>query len=259
MFSLFHKATDSLDGVVVGKSIDGSPVRLAIRGSHTLIIGLTGSGKGSAIAAIIDGLCKCPQPWELSFIDLKFGTEAAYYENLITRKAYTLPEAAELVDGLLEMIRNRATTLHGQTRNLEPSEAYPMQVLVIDEAAELAVGLDRQSKETSQHLLQSLDELLRLGRAWGFSCIAATQDPRVESFKLRPRFPQRLCLRVNDEAEAKMCMGNHAIDAGATPWLLSSDKPGACWFASTEGGNPLLFRFRFYTDEEIRGFTHAPR
>ena len=123
MFSLFHKATDSLDGVVVGKSIDGSPVRLAIRGSHTLILGLTGSGKGSAIAAIIDGLCKCPQPWELSFIDLKFGTEAAYYENLITRKAYTLPEAAELVDGLLEMIRNRATTLHGQTRNLEPSEA----------------------------------------------------------------------------------------------------------------------------------------
>ena len=258
MFS-WKASRDSLDGVTVGKSVDCRPVRLAVRGSHTLIIGLTGSGKGSAIASIIAALCRCSEPWELSFVDLKMGTEAAYYEHLITRHAYTLQDAATLVDELLDMVRQRATALHGQTRNLEPTAEYPMQILVIDEAAELSAGVDKKTKELSQHILQALDELLRLGRAWGFSCIAATQDPRVESFKLRPRFPQRLCLRVNDEAEAKMCMGNHAIDAGATPWLLSSDKPGACWFASTEGGNPLLFRFRFYTDEEIRGFTHAPR
>lgn len=250
---------DSLDGVTVGKSVDRRPVRLAIRGSHTLIIGLTGSGKGSAIASIIAALCRCTVPWELSFIDLKMGTEAAYYEHLATRYAYTLQDAATLIDELLEMVKNRATVMHGQTRNLEPSAEYPMQVLIIDEAAELSVGIDKKSKEVSTHLLQSLDELLRLGRAWGFSCIAATQDPRVESFKLRPRFPQRLCMRVNDEAEAKMCMGNHAIDLGATPWLLPSDKPGACWYASTEGGEPQLFRFRFYSDDEIRQLEHAPR
>lgn len=258
MFSLFHKAIpDSLAGVVVGKSVDGRPVRLAIRGSHTLIIGLTGSGKGSAIASIVAALCRCPEPWELNFIDLKRGTEAAFYEGLITRKAYTLQDAAELVDSLLEMVNSRADEMHGQTRNLEPTAEYPQQILVIDEAAELASGLDKKSKETSQHLLQSLDELLRIGRSWGFSCIAATQDPRVEAFKLRPRFPQRLCLRVNDEAEGQMCLGNHAVDMGAAPWLLPSAKPGACWFASTEGGEPQLFRFRFYTDEEIRNF--APR
>ena len=257
---MFRKASrDSLDGVTVGKSVDCRPVRLAIRGSHTLIIGLTGSGKGSAIASIVAALCRCSEPWELSFIDLKEGTEAAYYEHLITRKAYNLQEAAELVDGLLDMVRNRAIEMHGQTRNLVPSDAYPQQILVIDEAAELATGVDKKTRETSQHLLQSLDELLRIGRSWGFSCIAATQDPRVEAFKLRPRFPQRLCLRVNDESEAKMCMGNHAIDAGATPWLLSSDKPGACWYASTEGGSPQCFRFRYYSDDEIRALNHAPR
>lgn len=257
MFSWRKAQHDSLDGVTVGKSVDRRPVQLAIRGSHTLIIGLTGSGKGSAISSIIAALCRCSQPWELSFIDLKMGTEAAYYEGLITRYAYTLQDAATLIDELLAMVKNRATEMHGKTRNLEPSAEYPMQILVIDEAAELSAGVDKKTKELSQHVLQSLDELLRLGRAWGFSCIAATQDPRVESFKLRPRFPQRLCLRVNDEAEAKMCMGNHAIDLGATPWLLSASKPGACWYASTEGGDPLLFRFRYYTDEEIRNF--APR
>lgn len=257
MFSLFHKATDSLDGVTVGKSVDGRPVRLAIRGSHTLIIGLTGSGKGSAIASIIAALCRCEEPWELNFIDLKMGTEAAFYESMIARRAYTLDEAVKLVDELLDMVKNRATVLHGQTRNLKPSVECPMQVLVIDEAAELSIGIDKKSKESSTHLLQSLDELLRLGRAWGFSCIAATQDPRIESFKLRARFPQRLCLRVNDESEGQMCLGKHAVDMGAAPWLLPSAKPGACWFASTEGGEPQLFRFRFYTDEEIRNF--APR
>lgn len=253
------RRSESLDEVTVGRSIDRRPVRLAVRGSHTLIIGLTGSGKGSAIASIIAALCRCPEPWELAFIDLKRGTEAAFYEGLITRKAYTLDDAVELVDSLLDMVNQRADALHGRTRNLKPSTEYPQQILVIDEAAELAAGVDKKTRETSQHLLQALDELLRIGRAWGFSCIAATQDPRVESFKLRPRFPQRLCLRVNDESEAKMCMGNHAIDAGATPWLLSSDKPGACWYASTEGGSPQCFRFRYYSDDEIRALNHAPR
>lgn len=253
------RRSESLDEVTVGRSIDRRPVRLAVRGSHTLIIGLTGSGKGSAIASIIAALCRCPEPWQLNFVDLKRGTEAAFYEGLIARKAYTLQDAVELVDSLLEMVNSRADKLHGQTRNLEPSTTYPQQILVIDEAAELATGVDKKTRETSQHLLQSLDELLRIGRSWGFSCIAATQDPRVESFKLRPRFPQRLCLRVNDESEAKMCMGNHAIDAGATPWLLSSDKPGACWYASTEGGSPQCFRFRYYSDDEIRALNHAPR
>lgn len=254
-----RKLRDSLDGVTVGFDASRRPVRLAIRGSHTLIIGLTGSGKGSAIASIVAALCRCSEPWELSFIDLKEGTEAAYYEHLITRKAYNLQEAAELVDGLLDMVRNRAIEMHGQTRNLVPSDAYPQQILVIDEAAELATGVDKKTRETSQHLLQSLDELLRIGRSWGFSCIAATQDPRVEAFKLRPRFPQRLCLRVNDESEAQMCLGKHAVELGARPWLLPSNLPGSCWAASTEGGMPQRFRFRFYTDDEIRGFQRAPR
>lgn len=254
-----RKVVDSLDGVMVGVDSSRRPVRLAVRGSHTLIIGLTGSGKGSAIASIIAALCRCREPWELSFVDLKRGTEAAFYEGLITRHAYTLDEAVELVDGLLDMVNRRADELHGQTRNLAPSHEYPQQILVIDEAAELAAGVDKKTRELSQHLLQALDELLRIGRSWGFSCIAATQDPRVEAFKLRPRFPQRLCLRVNDESEAQMCLGKHAVELGARPWLLPASLPGSCWSASTEGGMPQRFRFRFYTDEEIRNFTHAPR
>lgn len=254
-----RKHPDTLDGVTIGRDINRRPVRLSIRGSHALIIGLTGSGKGSAIASIVAALCRCSEPWELNFIDLKRGTEAAFYEGLITRRAYTLDEAVELVDGLLDMVNQRADALHGQTRNLEPSAEYPQQILVIDEAAELATGVDKKTRETSQHLLQSLDELLRIGRSWGFSCIAATQDPRVEAFKLRPRFPQRLCLRVNDEDEGRMCLGKHAVELGARPWLLPSNLPGSCWAASTEGGLPQRFRFRFYTDDEIRGFQHAPR
>lgn len=254
-----RKIVDSLDGVTVGFDTSSRPVRLSIRGSHALIIGLTGSGKGSAIASIVASLCRCSEPWELNFIDLKRGTEAAFYEGLITRKAYTLQDAAELVDSLLAMVNQRADDLHGQTRNLQPSAEYPQQILVIDEAAELSAGVDKKTRETSQHLLQSLDELLRIGRSWGFSCIAATQDPRVEAFKLRPRFPQRLCLRVNDEAEAQMCLGKHAVELGARPWLLPSNLPGSCWAANTEGGLPQRFRFRFYTDDEIRNFTHAPR
>lgn len=243
---------DTLDAVTIAQDVRGHPIRLRIRGSHTLIIGLTGSGKGSAIASIVAGLCRCHQPWELNFIDLKRGTEAAYYDAITTRHAFDAEETEALLDDLLKEVRRRADELRGTTRNLEPSERYPLQVLAIDEAAELGIAYGKDEKTRAEKITRTLDELLRLGRAWGFCCLAATQDPRVEAFKLRPRFPQRLCLRVNDESEGRMCLGAHAVELGATPWLLPSDKPGSCWGFNSETGEVERFRFLFYTDDEIR-------
>lgn len=245
-------APDSLDGVVVAHDASHHPVHLRIRGSHTLIIGVTGSGKGSAIASIIAGLCRCPEPWELNFVDLKLGTEAVFYDGVTTRHAYDLEQAEHLLDELATIITTRAIELRGTTRDLEPTVEHPLEVLVIDEAAELAVAWDKDDRDRVAKINRRLDELLRLGRSWGFACIACTQDPRLESFKHRQRFPQRLCLRVIDEAEARMCLGTHAVDMGATPWLLPSDRPGSCWEYNTETGEPDRFRFRYYTDDEIR-------
>ena len=41
---------ETLDVVTIAQDVRGRPIRLRIRGSHDLIIGLTGTGKGSAIA-----------------------------------------------------------------------------------------------------------------------------------------------------------------------------------------------------------------
>ena len=243
---------ETLDVVTIAQDVRGRPIRLRIRGSHDLIIGLTGTGKGSAIASIFADLCRCSQPWELNFIDLKRGTEAAFYEGIITRHAYDAEETEKLLDDLLKIVWQRIDSLRGTTRNLEPSEQFPLEVLVIDEAAELGIAYGKEEKARAEKITRTLDELLRLGRAWGFVCIAATQDPRVEAFKLRPRFPQRLCLRVNDEAEGRMCLGAHAVELGATPWLLPSDKPGSCWAFNSETNEAQRFRFRFYDDDEIR-------
>lgn len=254
LFSWLRHETETLDSLTIAYDRHRGRVRLTVHGSHTLVIGLTGSGKGSAIASIVAALCRCSEPFELYFIDLKMGSEAAFYSSVTTESAYT-PEAVEtLLSSLLEKVRNRAVRMRGTTRDLQPCAEFPQLVLVIDEAAELGIGYDTEGKKRSAHILQLLDELLRLGRAWGFSCIACTQDPRIESFKLRARFPQRICLRVNDETEARMCLTDRAVDLGASPQTIPPDAQGTAWLFDAECGVPQLFRFHYYTDADILGF-----
>lgn len=254
MFSNRHQPAYTLKSLPIAIDVLGDPVTLAIRGSHTMVYGLTGSGKGSATANIIYGLTQVPDPVKLYFIDLKQGLEGAYYEHLTADHAYTLADTERLLQVLHDEMLARANANIGKTRNLDPSEQYPQLVLIIDEAAELSNAKTKEDKQVSQHCMQLLDSLLRLGRALGFTCIALSQDPRKESYPLRDRYPQRIALRLNSKEEAQLCLGAAAVERGATPWLLSQDKPGSAWYFNTELGSPQLFRFNFVDDDEIMQF-----
>lgn len=60
------------------------------RSAHLAILGESNSGKGSVIANIIKQ--EVIMGGEIWFIDLKAGMEAANYESVLDRKAYTLDE-----------------------------------------------------------------------------------------------------------------------------------------------------------------------
>lgn len=218
---------------------------------HTLVIGLTGSGKGSIMATYVDGLSQLYEDGLVQFwgIDLKGGIEMSMYGTLFeSHHAYTLDEAVALLQNLSTECDHRMDSLRGRARELPPTPEYPRIVLLIDEAAELHGKADRKKSELVTRLL---DSILRRGRALGIVVVALSQDPRVESVPLRARFPQRIALRLNSEEEAVMLLGREAVDRGATPWLISPDQQGSGFIWNQTTGTVDYFRAPWYGDDDL--------
>ena len=227
--------------VCIGLNLSRKPVMIR-SDEHTLVIGLTGSGKGSIMATYVDGLSQLYEDGLVQFwgIDLKGGIEMSMYGTLFeSHHAYTLDEAVALLQNLSTECDHRMDSLRGRARELPPTPEYPRIVLLIDEAAELHGKADRKKSELVTRLL---DSILRRGRALGIVVVALSQDPRVESVPLRARFPQRIALRLNSEEEAVMLLGREAVDRGATPWLISPDQQGSGFIWNQTTGTVDYFR-----------------
>lgn len=242
---------DPAHQVCIGLDLRRKPVMIRSN-EHTLVIGLTGSGKGSIMATYVDGLSQLYEAGLVQFwgIDLKGGIEMALYGSLFDlHHAYTLDEAVVLLQDLSNECDHRMGHMRGRLRELPPTPEHPRIVLLIDEAAELHGKTDRKKNEQITRLL---DSVLRRGRALGVVVVALSQDPRVESIPLRARFPQRVALRLNSEEETAMLLGREAIDRGATPWLISSDQQGAGFVWNQNTGTVSYFRAPWYSDDDLK-------
>lgn len=242
----------AIDVIGYGRDQSGRPVVVPAN-THTLATGLTGSGKGS----ISGGWLKSQAPFiakglvQLDYIDLKGGMEAGMLNpKLIHRHAWSLSEALTLLHEFDDEVTRRQDQYRGIVRTVTP-DMEPRMLLMIDEAAELTIGIGK-AKQDATEATALLDSILRRGRSCGVVVVAMTQDPRVQAMPLRPRFPQRLALRLNSESEARMALGDTAVDNGATPWLIPADRPGTCWYADMDSGSVQFFRAPYVDDDTLR-------
>lgn len=247
-----RKRFDDIDEISCGRDFSGRPVAIPAT-RHTLVTGLTGAGKGSISA----GWLKAQAPFivqglvQLHYVDLKGGMEAGVVNpSLIRKHAWSLQEALTLLHEFDEEVTRRQNKYRGVVRMITP-DMEPRLLLMLDEAAELTVGIGK-AKSDAVEATALLDSILRRGRSCGVVVVALTQDPRVQSMPLRPRFPQRLALRLNSEAESRMALGDAAIDNGATPWLIPADRPGTCWYADMDTGAVQFFRAPYVDDTTLR-------
>ncbi|MCI1212216.1 FtsK/SpoIIIE domain-containing protein [Bifidobacterium tibiigranuli] len=231
-----------------------SPVLLRA-GVHTLITGVTGSGKGSIEAnwlkSTVPGIHNgTVANWA---VDLKGGMEFGMVDpEIIARHAWDITTALPMLKDLDAKVHARTEWARGRTRQIAPSEQFPRINLFIDEAAELCTAPTRELRKTTDEAVGYLDSIMRLSRAVGVVVIAATQDPRQQSVPLRPRFPQRVALRLNTEGESEMALGEEALKLGARPHRISVDRPGEAYFYDSELRVVQHFRALYVTDEELK-------
>jgi DNA segregation ATPase FtsK/SpoIIIE, S-DNA-T family len=246
-------AHPDLEYLEIGMTEEGWPWCIKLVGSHILVAGVTGSGKGSVVWSIIRRVAPAirDRTVDVWAIDPKGGMELAPGRALFARfAADEFEQMAELLEDAVTLMRARATRLAGHVRVHHPTRDEPLVVILIDEVANLTAYLpDRKLRE---RITQSLAVLLTQGRAVGVSVVAALQDPRKEVISLRNLFPTKIALRLDERAQVDMVLGDAARELGADADRISEGTPGVGYVRTDGIREPVRVRASWISDAEIR-------
>lgn len=254
-------AVPDFSALPVGRREDGGVYRLRLTGTHVLVVGATGSGKGSVIWSLVRALAGgvasgLVRVWAF---DPKGGMELAAGVGLFDR--FICDDFAGVADALEEavtLMRQRTMRFRGHTRQHVPTPADPLYVLIVDELAALTAYLtDRRLRD---RIRDALSLLLTQGRAVGVHVLAAIQDPRKEVLPFRDLFPTRVGLRLVEEAHVDMVLGTGMRDRGALCDRIPQHLPGVGYVVLDGDALPLRVRFSYLTDDDITDVvsTYAP-
>ena len=144
-----------IDSVRMGRRQDGAEWRLQLRGRHTLVVGCSGSGKGSILWNVCGGLAPAVKAdlVRLWGVDLKKGVEIGMGRGLFHATADDMLTAIMCLARLLDVVDERGRRMAGITRLHEPAPGDPLHVLVIDELAALIGYSDPDLKREATRLL----------------------------------------------------------------------------------------------------------
>jgi S-DNA-T family DNA segregation ATPase FtsK/SpoIIIE len=242
-----------LEFLEIGMTEDGWPWCVKLLGSHILVAGVTGSGKGSVVWSIVRRIAPAirDRTVDVWAIDPKGGMELAPGRALFARfAADEFEHMAELLEDAVALMRARALRLAGHVRVHRPTPDEPLVVILIDEVANLTAYLpDRKLRE---RITQALAVLLTQGRAVGVSVVAALQDPRKEVLSLRNLFPTKIALRLDERAQVDMVLGDAARELGADADRISEGTPGLGYVRTDGVREPVRVRASWISDAEIK-------
>ena len=253
-----------LGGLPVALCEDGTTYRLRLLGTHVLVVGATGAGKGSVVWSTLHALGPAIRDGLVSIwcLDPKGGMELAPGRGLFARFVYGDPddgtgyelEFAKVLEDAVAVMRRRQSALRGRTRLHTPTVEEPMVVVVVDEMASLtAYVVDREAK---RRIAAALSLLLSQGRAVGVSVIGAVQDPRKEILTVRDLFPTRIALRLSEPEHVGLVLGQGARERGARCDQIPETLPGVGYVGVDGRAEPVRIRFGHITDDDIAHLVH---
>ncbi|WP_406269055.1 FtsK/SpoIIIE domain-containing protein [Actinacidiphila glaucinigra] len=220
---------------------------------HQLVLGATLSGKSMFLRNLFTGLAR--QPVVLVGIDCKRGVELAPFAARLSALATDPEQAAGLLPALVQEMEDRydlikvrqgiapgasGEEITSDIWGLPEDRRPPPIVLFIDEVAELFLVATRKDEERRDEMVTHLIRLAQLGRAAGIYLEVCGQRFGAELGKgatmLRAQLTGRVCHRVNDEASAKMALGDIAPEAVEAACAIEPERPGLAVVGDTSGG-----------------------
>jgi len=249
-----------LEAVPIGMQENGEPWKVKVLGTHILVAGMTGAGKGSVLWSLLRGLGPEIRDGRVAVwaIDPKGGMELGPGRALYTRFAVPslddldapYERIAALLENAVKVMQRRAGGLaEGMVRKHVPTVQEPLILVLIDEIANLTAYLpDRKVKE---RINRALGLLLTQGRAPAVVVVGALQDPRREVITLRNLFPTKVGLRLDGPAEVDMVLGDSAREQGASCDRIPASLPGVGYVRVDGVREPTRVRAGHVTDDDI--------
>jgi S-DNA-T family DNA segregation ATPase FtsK/SpoIIIE len=208
-----------------GQDLRGDAALLSLYQRMLLVTGLSNQGKTAALRALALWLA-FDRTAEFRIADLKGVGDWAMFDGLATVLIQGptdehVIEATEMVeDGVEEMNRRLQAP---------PGTAFPPLILLVDEAqvAFMCPAKDEQkrpyggSRNESRYFM-ACRKVHNQGRAVNVLLWQGTQDPTDQNLPklVREGAHTRASLALGTESQARMALGDKAVDGGAAPHLL---------------------------------------
>ncbi|MEV6727285.1 ATP-binding protein [Streptomyces sp. NPDC051364] len=208
-----------------GQDLRGDAALISLYQRMLLITGLSNQGKTAALRALALWLA-LDRTVEFRIADLKGVGDWAMFDGLATTLIQGptddhVIEATEMVEGLVAEMERRIQA--------PPGTVFPPLVGIVDEAQVAfmcpAVGADKRpyggSKATSRYFMAAR-KIHNQGRAVDVLLWEGTQDPTDQNLPklVREGAHTRVSLALGTESQARMALGDKAVDGGAAPHLL---------------------------------------
>jgi S-DNA-T family DNA segregation ATPase FtsK/SpoIIIE len=255
-------AAADLKALPVGRREDGTLWLVRLHGTHLLVAGSTGAGKGSILwglvrallghmqAGLVKILAADPKLMELAYGRAIFDTYGNYESD-----PYAI--VAMLEQAVTDM-QARAAVLAGKQRDHAPTTGYPFVVVLVDEVAFLTAY--HPDKSLRERVKATLATLTTQGRAVGYCVVAALQDPRKEVMSIRNLFPDRIAMRLDEPEQVDMVLGDGARDRGAHADLISTNPAigaGVAFVRLEADPDPIRVRAAWVSDPDIEAMAAA--
>ena len=240
--------------LVIGRREDSSLWRVRLLGTHVLIAGATGAGKGSVLWSLVRAMVPAMraglvQVWG---IDPK-RMELAFGRVIFNRYSDdTSGGMVELLESAVAEMSKRAARFGGVTRTFIPTLADPFIVVMVDELAFLTAYCP--DRDLRRRALAALSTLTSQGRSVGVCVVGALQDPRKDVINIRNLFPTRIALRLDESEQVDMVLGDGAYERGALADQISplpEIGAGVGYIRLEDSPDPVRVRAEWVSDAEI--------
>ncbi|WP_119731432.1 FtsK/SpoIIIE domain-containing protein [Thermomonospora amylolytica] len=224
-----------------GQDLRGDMVALPLLQRHLLITGLSNQGKTAALRALALWAA-LDRTVEFRIADLKGVGDWRPFDGIATTLIQGptdehVMQATHMLETGVEEMERRLTALEesgatdGITRDMarRPGSGFHPLILIVDEAQQAfmcpVVGEDKRpyggTKHTSRYFMAAR-KIHNQGRAVNVHLWQGTQDPTDQNLPklVREGAHIRASLVVGTEAQAKMALGDKAVNAGAAPHAL---------------------------------------